>query len=246
MNFLIRIKNAIVKLEEYEKFSEEKLSISIMYFLKLMLIFAVVLAVAFTYRIYSDPNVIHEELANIDTAAVRNLLENMEEVSDFALYSALFGIVLVGFFSLHAILTFIDVVLISILGFLVSKILRINFRYLPILNMAFHAITLPVILAMIYLSVNMVTGFEVRFFRLAYDAIAYIYILAAILIIKNDLMKRQMELIKIGKVQKEVVEEINKKREKKDEEKDDQKDGKKEKKQKEETVETPEPEGSQA
>jgi len=144
-------------------------------------------------------------------------------------------------------MTFIDVLLISILGFLVSRIFRMTLRYRHILNIAFHAVTLPVILAIIYFSVNMLTGFEIRLFRMAYDAIAYIYILTAMLIIRADMMKKQLELLKMVEVQKQVRIELEQEKQEKKEKKKENKEDKEEEgsKSKKETGETA-PEGSQA
>ena len=103
---------------------------------------------------------------------------------------------------------------------------------------------LSIVLYLIYICVNITTGFTIKYFDLAYEIISYIYIITAILMIKSDLIKQQIEIGKIVEEQKKVREE--KKQEDNEEEKPkEDKEEKKEKKDKEEK-EPEHPEGSQA
>ncbi len=101
---------------------------------------------------------------------------------------------------------------------------------------------------MLYIIINIFTGFTIKYFEIAYNAISYIYILTAMLIIRSDLIKQQMEVGKIIEEQNKIVEE-NKKEENKEEPKED-KDKKKDKenkeKKKEENKESGTPEGNEA
>ena len=82
-----------------------------------------------------------------------------------------------------------------------------------------------------------------------YLAITCIYIIAAILIIKSDLLKQQAELQKIYKVEAKVKKELEEQKDKDKEEKEDKKDEKKKEKDKEEEEDGPvvgrEPDGSE-
>ena len=73
--------------------------------------------------------------------------------------------------------------------------------------MSAYALTLSIILYMIYIALNVLTGFYIRLFDIAYNAISYIYIATAILMIKSDLTKQQIEVTKIVEVQKQIQEE---------------------------------------
>jgi len=92
--------------------------------------------------------------------------------------------------------------------------------------MAFYALTLSIILNIIYLAVNILTGFTITYFGIGYNLISYIYLVTAILIIKSDLIKQQMELMRIIEVQKQVKKDFEerKEREKEDKEKEEGKD----------------------
>lgn len=64
-------------------------------------------------------------------------------------------------------------------------------------------------------------GFEIKYFDIAYDTISYIYVVTAILLMRADLIKQQIELTKIAEVQKEVKKEMQeRKKEKKKKEED--------------------------
>ena len=52
--FFKRLKNAIVNFDEYQNFSQEKLGTAIKYFLKLMLIFSILISVFLTARLYKE------------------------------------------------------------------------------------------------------------------------------------------------------------------------------------------------
>ena len=80
--------------------------------------------------------------------------------------------------------------------------------------MATYAITLPTILQTIYKIVYSYTGFEIKSFDMMYTAISYICLTAAIFMIRSDVIKQQIELIRY----REEKENQEKNEEEKDEE----------------------------
>jgi Sec-independent protein translocase protein TatA len=94
--------------------------------------------------------------------------------------------------------------------------------------------------------VNLFTGFTIKYFEIAYNAIAYIYIITAMLMIKSDLIKQQIEVGKIVEEQKKVREEKKEQENKEKEDKKPKEDKKEKKKDKEEKQEEGTPEGNQA
>ena len=107
-----------------------------------------------------------------------------------------------------------DVILLSILAWFVSRISRIRLKYAPSLSVAIHSITLPVLLNLIYIIVNLLTGFKIKYFQLMYSTISYIYVIVAILMIKTDFINRQMELIKLAQEQEKIKKETEQKEDK--------------------------------
>ena len=128
---------------------------------------------------------------------------------------------------------------IALLGWITTVILGIKMRFKALYSMAVYSITLPTILMTIYVIVNYFTGFTIKDFQIAYIAISYIYLAAAIFILKDDFIKKMQEVQKIRQEQYKVREEI-KEQEDKDEDK------KEEKKDSEEENKDDEPRGSEA
>lgn len=146
-------------------------------------------------------------------------------------------------FIMYFITTLSYVLLISVLGFLATTMLKMKMRYTPIFNMSIYAITLSVILNIIYLVVNIFTGFVIEYFQVMYIAVATIYLIAAIMIMKSEFIKKQAELMKIVEAQKIVKKELENNKEEKKEEKgntEENQKGNKEKKDKKENGEEPE------
>ena len=152
---------------------------------------------------------------------------------------------LVYLFIMYAILALLDVILLAILGFIVSRILRIPLRFAPTWNIAVYALTLPILLNALYIFVNVLFGIEIKYFGVMYNAISYIYMITAILLIKSDIIKRNMEVSALVQEQEKVKQELEKQREEEEKRKqEEEKEKQKEKEKKEEKGDSPE--GSKA
>ena len=327
MNFFKRAKNAVINFEEYNNFSEEKVSIAVKYLLKLVLIFTIIVTISLSVKLLEEANkfisifrdefpefkfennslIIEEEnkqfiktdesgylgivldsekeniteieeakeyqmgiallkdkivvksVNNMETVATYEEVSNnynlakiskqsiLEAISSNYMKQAVIIIIAISILYLYIayfIQILIDVLLLSLIGYILSKIVRVKFKYKAIFNMSVYALTLSIILYMIYIIVNLFTGFEIVYFDIAYDAIAYIYIITAMLMIKSDLIKQQIEIGKIVEEQKKVREE---KQQEEDKEKQEQKEDKEKKKDnKENNNEEGTPEGSNA
>ncbi len=138
-------------------------------------------------------------------------------------------------FIVYSLSVLIDVILLSIVGYLITKIAEIRFKYKSIFSMSIYALTLSIVLYLLYIIVNIFTTFDIEYFEIAYNAIAYIYIITAILTIKSDLIKEQIQLQKIKEEQKKVKEE--REQEKEEEQKEEKEKKKPEEKEKRKTKE---------
>lgn len=134
----------------------------------------------------------------------------------------------VGYFVNYFLIAIIYSLEIALLGWITTIILRIRMRFKALYNMSAYAITLSTILMTIYVIVNYFTGFTIKEFQIAYIAIAYIYLAAAIFILKDDVIKKMQEVEKIKQEQLKVREEINEEQEKKEENKERKEEDKKE------------------
>ena len=169
------------------------------------------------------------------------------------LYLNLFVTLFIYAFVMQFINTIFYIIIISIVGYLATIILRLKIRYVAVFNMAVYAITLPTLLYIIYIGVNAFYNYIIGYFEVMYVMVASIYMIAAIFILKSEFNKKQGEVQKIIEVEKEVKEEIKEKEKQKEEKenKEENKDtGKKEKtkkdKKQQENQDGEEPEGSNA
>lgn len=121
----------------------------------------------------------------------------------------------------NVLVAFLDSLEIAILGWITTTIARIRMRFVAIYNMAVYALTLPMILNILYIVLNYFTDFTITYFQVAYITIAYIYLAATIFILKDDFIRKMQEIEKIKQEQIKVKQEIKeeeKKEEKKEEE----------------------------
>lgn len=150
---------------------------------------------------------------NISNFTKQDLVNYVESMNKLSICASIYLVIFVYLFIIYFISIFMDVLLLSALAWIVSRISRIRLKYAPSFGIAIHAITLPVILNLIYIVVNLLTGFHIQYFQLMYNTISYIYVIVAILMIKTDFINRQVELIKLAQEQEKIKEELKRKEE---------------------------------
>lgn len=182
---------------------------------------------------------------SIDKETILNEYDAYGNSSIIIMY---FIISILGMFISNAITVAMDVLVLTLFGIIAARICGIRITMNPMAKITIHAITLPVIITGIYTAVYLLTGFVIKYYNLMYLLIAYVYVVAAIMILKTDLIKQQEELIKIEEVRKEVKKELDEesleKEEKKNKE-EKQKEKKEEKEKEENTGVNGEPDGSE-
>ena len=169
------------------------------------------------------------------------------------IYTSVFVTIFIYMFVVYFASILVDALVLGALAYLIARIFRMKIKYSASFSMGAHALTLSIILNMVYVIMNGFTGWTVKYFQFMYTAISYIYIVTAILMIRTDYMKRQAEVEKIKSVQEQVKEKIKQKEQEKEDEKAEAKNKRererqKEKERKQEEQENPEigdkPEGS--
>ena len=166
----------------------------------------------------------YKDIANIynytsfEKNDVLNFISNMNNAS---LYSGFFGIIVIYMFIIYFASTLGDAIMLAILGFIVARIIGIKIKFKATFNMGIYALTLPIMLNLIYMVINIFTGFEIKYFQWMYTTISYIYMIVALLIIKTDLINRQIELKKIIEEQEKIKKEMQQREEKKEESEED-------------------------
>lgn len=142
-----------------------------------------------------------------------------------SVYASMFLTTFVYSFIMYLLTTLVNVVVLSVFGYLTTLITRIKMRYVAVFNMSVYAITLSIILNMIYIAINIFVSFTMEYFQVMYVAVAAIYLVAAIFLLKDEFNKKQAELMKIAEAQAIVKKELE---EKKNEEQKDKEKNKKE------------------
>ena len=206
------------------------------------------MVVSYSYKEISDKYNINKIDKNI-------LLEQISGINIVKIYLIVFGLSFISNFIVCLINFIMYVFLIGAIGYLSSIILRIRIKYNAICKMVAYSLTLPIILNIVYAIFNAFTGYEIEYFDIIYVAISYIYVIAAILIIKTDVIKKGEELQEIIKEQERIRQELERKkleeeeaaRKKKEEEEKKRKEEKeKKKKEKEDKKDDAEPQGDNA
>lgn len=150
----------------------------------------------------------------------QDVLNFINSINGMGLYSGFVLFVGMYMFTIYFISTLIDALMLGVLGFILARIVGIKIKFKATFNMGIYALTLPIILNLVYIVINSFTGFTIRYFQWMYTTISYIYVIVAILIIKTDLINRQMELMKIVEEQEKVKKEIEEQERRKKEEKE--------------------------
>jgi len=131
----------------------------------------------------------------------------------YSFYLSVFMVMFLYMYLIYLITTLVDAVMLAVFGFLSSRISRIPLKFSAIYKMSLYAVTLPIILNIIYVIINSTTGFVIEYFDWMYTAISFIYLITAILMIKSDMIKQQMELLRLEEEQKRIREEQKRKEE---------------------------------
>lgn len=169
----------------------------------------------------------------------------------YSFYLSIFMVMFIYMYIIYLITTLIDALMLAVFGILSSRLSRIPLKFSVIYKMSLYALTLPIILNIIYIIINAATGFTIEYFDWMYSAISFIYLITAILIIKDNMIKQQMELLKLEEERKRIREEEKRKEEEEKEkqeqekrEKEKEKQKKKDNKKEEKNKQEPAPEGT--
>lgn len=183
---------------------------------------------------------------NKGTITKLNIIEYLTGNESITFYIICFSFMTIYVLIIYLISVLVDTLLIAVLGMITALFTKLKLKFSAVYNMSVYALTLSILLNAIYIAVNLITGFEMSYFQIMYTSIAYVYLVAAIFIIRLDFEKKQAELMKIIEEQEKVHKELNEQKQEENEdvkpEEKDEVDGKKEEKEKSKD----EPTGSEA
>ena len=98
--------------------------------------------------------------------------------------------------------------MVAIIGWFAARICGVGFKMNPMMSLSIYGLSLSIVLDLLFDVIYVMTGFTVQYFNVIYLLIAYVYIIAAIFMIKYDLIKHTEELKKIIEVQKQVQKDL--------------------------------------
>lgn len=153
---------------------------------------------------------------NFNNSTKQDIINYLSGNIMFSVYLAFFVLMLVYVFAIYIISVIIDTLLVAILGRITLLFTKLKLKFSAVYNMSIYALTISILLNAIYIAINTITGFEMKYFHVMYTSIAYVCLVAAIFIIKSDLMKRQEEVMKIMEEQKNVKQEMEEQKEEED------------------------------
>lgn len=167
----------------------------------------------------------------------QSVIDYVNSSQVISLYVSVFITIFVYSFMMYLLTTLSNAIFLSVFGYLATWIARIKMRFVAVFNMSIYALTLSIFLNMLYVAVNIFIDFNMEYFQVMYVAVAAIYLVAAIFLLKTEMMKQQAELMKIVEAQEIVRKEMEEKdrQEKQEQEKKErqEKDKEEEKKEKE-------------
>ncbi len=158
-----------------------------------------------TSRLYYKEILENFEIKNFDKVKIINFAN--ENLNGPRIYIVFLIVGTIYFFIGYFIKTLLDVLILSLFGMITTLAAGIRIRYRAVFNMSVYAITLSTVLQFIYIIVNTFTGFNIKYFDLMYTAISFICLTAAIFMIKSDVIRQQIELMKVIEAKKQEQEE---------------------------------------
>ena len=145
---------------------------------------------------------------NEDITINKQNVQEMIKGRDLVIFLiALATATVVAMFFVYSLTLLIYAIILAALGKLSCFIIRLPIAYKSLLKISIHALTLSTVLYTLYFAVNLYTGFTINYFQIMYSAIAYIYLITAIFIIKADYLKKQVELSEIRNEQARIRDE---------------------------------------
>ena len=112
----------------------------------------------------------------------------------YTILANIFAVIFISTFLTYFLTAILDTIALSLLGFIVSRLIKVPFKYGALYSLSISAITLPVILNGIYIVVNMFTGFVIPYFQIMYTLISYVYLIAALLIMRSEIIKKKLQI----------------------------------------------------
>ena len=136
-----------------------------------------------------------------------NLLDFLNGNGRTSIFIVNFFAYFIAYFIIYIFSGLIYALVLGVIGYASAKITKIKLTFSQLFSISIYAFTLSNVLNMIYFIVNYFAGITIKYFDIAYIAIAYIYLVTVLFLIKTDFLRKQENEVKNEK--KEEKEETN-------------------------------------
>ena len=159
---------------------------------------------------------------NIEEFDNQDLIDVLNELSPMKVFGMILGIETISIYIAQIIATFMNILLLFLSACLICRIINLALEYRSLYNISCYSITFPIIVTAIYNIFYMKTNIEINNMDTVYLILAYIYLIASLFIIKQEVSKQKIEIkksIKNINIEKgKTVEELEKEKEQSKEE----------------------------
>lgn len=125
-----------------------------------------------------------------------NLLEYLNGNGRTSILVVNFFSYFIAYFIIYLCSGLIYILILALIGYTSVKITKIKLTFAQVFAISTYAFTLSNILNMIYFIANYFGGITIKYFDIAYIAIAYVYLVAVIFLIKTDFLRKQENQVK--------------------------------------------------
>lgn len=139
----------------------------------------------------------YEEISNaydINQINKEFIVNSFNGQNAYYMLANIFAVVFVATFLTYFMTAILDTIALSLLGFIVSRIIRLPLKYGSIYSISVSSITLSVIINLIYMIVNLFTGFVIPYFQVMYTLVSYVYLIAVLFILRSEIIKKKVQL----------------------------------------------------
>ena len=143
---------------------------------------------------------------NIETLTKNQLIS---ELQSNKLFYIMYIYVFIVLFFIYFVSILIDVMALSFVGYLVSRMIGLPLKYGAVFSIAVSAMTLSIVLNVAYILANMFFGFTIKYFQVMYTIISYIYLLFSVFLMKSNLLKIKTKKVFNNEKNSETGEENN-------------------------------------
>ena len=121
-----------------------------------------------------------------------DLQEVFSENNKWKVVATIFVFSVIATFLSISLVTFLNIFMVFLIGYITAKLVKLPIKNGSVFNIAVYSFTLSILLNLVYSISYYYTSFEIRNFDTIYMIISYIYVISAILIIKQNMINTDM------------------------------------------------------